>query len=133
MFDDRRTMTYDDNRTTRGGDGMSLDLGPVGIWTSSAPWHTAGDTLGDAAAELEELGYGTLWLGSARADLQLPEALLAATRRLIVATGIVNIWTEPAPTTAASYRRGDAAHPDRPRPAIRARHARPLDAQPGQR
>jgi probable F420-dependent oxidoreductase len=112
---------------------MSLDLGPVGIWTSSAPWHTAEDTLGDAAAELEELGYGTLWLGSARGDLQLPEALLAATRRLVVATGIVNIWTEPAATTAASYRRVAAAHPDRLLLGLGAGHARFVEAQTGQR
>jgi hypothetical protein len=43
---------------------MTLNLGPAGIWASSRLWAAAGDTLAEAAAELDELGYGALWLGS---------------------------------------------------------------------
>lgn len=46
-----------------------------------------------AASELEELGYGSLWFGEAagREALTQASALLGATRRLRVGTGIANI------------------------------------------
>lgn len=113
---------------------MTLDLGPVGVWNSAAAWKVDGGIQTEVAAELEDLGYGTLWLGSATADLQVPEALLGATRRLVVATGILNIWTELAETAAASYRRVAAAYPDRlllglgvgHAPIVGQRYTRPL-------
>jgi hypothetical protein len=81
---------------------MNIDLGRVGIWSPSQAWQRAPD-LADAAAELEELGYGALWLGSSRGDLELPSTLLASTRRLVVATAIINVWTNPARPLAARY------------------------------
>jgi probable F420-dependent oxidoreductase len=58
------------------------------------------------AAGLEEIGYGALWVGgSPGGDLSAVEELLAATSRLVVATGIVNIWKdEPGPIAAAALR-----------------------------
>jgi probable F420-dependent oxidoreductase len=112
---------------------MSLDLGPVGIWTVSGVWEAAEDTVVEAAAELEDLGYGALWLGAARGDLQVPERLLGATRRLVVATGIVNIWTDPSTVVAASYRRVTATHPDRLLLGLGSSHAAVVEARTGQR
>jgi probable F420-dependent oxidoreductase len=112
---------------------MRLDLGTVGIWTVSQLWEAAGETLAEAASELEALGYGALWLGNASGDLRLAEALLAATRRLVVATGIVNVWTEPAAPTAAAYRRVTAAHPDRLLLGLGIGHAALVEARTGQR
>jgi probable F420-dependent oxidoreductase len=112
---------------------MSLDLRPVGIWASSGLWQASGDELGEAAAELDDLGYGALWLGTASGDLELPERLLAATRRLVVATGIVNIWTDPAPSVAAASARVTAAHPDRFLLGLGSSHAMVVEARTGQR
>lgn len=81
---------------------MKIDAGRVGIWSPSPAWENT-DELEEAAAELEELGYGALWLGSSCGDLELPARLLAGTRRLVLATAIVNIWTDPAVEVAARY------------------------------
>ncbi len=90
---------------------MTVDVGRVGVWVSSR--LLAGPTAVDDVVELDELGYGALWIGSSAGDLTLVSQLLAATGRLVVATGIVNIWTEPAGPTAAAYHRVSQAHPDR--------------------
>ncbi|AUS78225.1 TIGR03620 family F420-dependent LLM class oxidoreductase [Actinoalloteichus sp. AHMU CJ021] len=91
---------------------MSPRLGRIGIWRP-APFLT-GAVGAETAAELEELGYGTLWVGgSPSADLDVVEHLLAATTRLVVATGIVNIWDSPADTVAESFHRIEARYPNR--------------------
>jgi probable F420-dependent oxidoreductase len=74
----------------------------------------AGVLDGGTAAELEKLGYGAVWIGgSPPADLAFAEELLSATDRITVATGIVNMWTAPAPEVAASYHRLEAKYPGR--------------------
>jgi probable F420-dependent oxidoreductase len=80
-----------------------MDIGRLGVWESrNAGWLREPD----APKELEELGFGALWLGgSPPADLTQVERLLATTSRLVVATGIVNVWEAPADAVAASYRR----------------------------
>lgn len=86
----------------------SVDLGNHGVWLP-APALTA-----ETAAEIERLGYGTLWVGgSPDADLEPVSTALAATSRLAVATGIVNIWSANAKAVADSFRRVDAEHPGR--------------------
>jgi probable F420-dependent oxidoreductase len=68
----------------------------------------------ELATAIEEAGYGTLWLAvSPPEDLAVAEQLLDATERLVIATGIVNMWTADAKTVAASYHRIVARHPDR--------------------
>lgn len=78
-----------------------LDIGPVGVRIPSTRYEARRDGFQDSAAELEELGCGALWLGAADGGLQLPESLLASTRRLVVATGIINVWTNPAARLAS--------------------------------
>jgi probable F420-dependent oxidoreductase len=90
-----------------GGAGTGLALGQYGVWRG-------GRTESAEAAEIERLGYGTLWLGSSpSADLADSERLLDATETLVIATGIVNIWNSPADEVARSYQRIAARHPDR--------------------
>jgi probable F420-dependent oxidoreductase len=51
------------------------------------------------AREMERLGYGALWVGESLAMEAFGRAamLLAATRRMVIATGIANIWArDPA-------------------------------------
>jgi probable F420-dependent oxidoreductase len=68
----------------------------------------------DLAREVEALGFGALWVGgSPSGDLAVVEDLLAATDRLAVATGIVNMWTAPADVVGASYIRIDSQYPGR--------------------
>ena len=83
-------------------------LGRVGVWRGESALSAG------LAAQLERLGYGTLWIGgSPGGDLAIAEQLLDATTTLTVATGIVNIWKDPASGIAAAYRRIEARHPGR--------------------
>lgn len=84
---------------------MAVDVGRTGIWCVSSAWPDDPGRAEAAAAELEGLGYGALWLGISRPSLQLPEMLLAATSSLAVATGIVSVWDAPAAELAAAYHR----------------------------
>jgi probable F420-dependent oxidoreductase len=87
---------------------MSIELGKVGIWR-----HPSGLTP-ETAAEVEALGYGTIWLGgSPGGDLAVVDQLLDATDRIVVGTSIVNVWSDDAATVAASYHRITARYPDR--------------------
>jgi probable F420-dependent oxidoreductase len=71
-----------------------MDLGRIGIWRR----HQTGT---GGVAEMEQLGYGTLWLGSSPA-VQDARPFLAATGTLTIATGILNVWRhEPAEVAAA--------------------------------
>ncbi|MFJ4714323.1 TIGR03620 family F420-dependent LLM class oxidoreductase [Streptomyces sp. NPDC088785] len=86
---------------------MDLDLGRIGIW-SLALTHGDRAAAGEAAAQLEEMGYGTLWLGgnpggNPRGDLVTTAELLAATKRTMVAPACVSIWHQPARALAAAY------------------------------
>lgn len=81
-------------------------LGRIGVWSNELRLDdpARGDEIGAAAAELEELGYGTLWAGGSPAVSQA-EHLLAATRRVRVGTSILSIWQHPAARVAAAYAR----------------------------
>jgi probable F420-dependent oxidoreductase len=90
------------------------DLGRYGIWVSRRHWPDDGNVVAAAAQELESLGYGAVWIGgSPPDDLALPEALLAATDRLVVGTSIVDIWRSDGPTLAASQHRLAGQFPGR--------------------
>src|SRR5262245_22142659 len=90
---------------------MPVNVGRVGIWAGS--WLMQGPAGVESAAELEELGFGALWLGGSKGDLALVNDVLGATRRMVVATGIVNVWTEASTPTAQAYAATAAAFPDR--------------------
>jgi probable F420-dependent oxidoreductase len=89
-------------------EGMSIELGRIGIWR-----HPSGLTP-DLVAEVEALGYGTIWIGgSPDGDLAVVENILDATDHIAVATGILNVWKDDATPVAASYHRITAKHPGR--------------------
>lgn len=112
---------------------MAPPLGTIGIWTSARIWPNDPGRLREAAAELDALGYGTLWLGAAPGDLALPEAVLEASERLVVATGIVNVWLAPAAMVADSFHRVTAAHPGRFLLGLGMGHAENVEGPTGQR
>jgi probable F420-dependent oxidoreductase len=87
---------------------MAVDLGRVGVWHQAHKWGP------ELAAGIEQLGYGTLWLGSSpTADLRDPEVLLAATDSVAVGTSIVNVWKADAGPVAESYHRLEEEFPGR--------------------
>ena len=89
-------------------------LGRIGIWSAELRHGDPGE-VGEAAAELDELGYGALWIpGEASGDLLSHiDLLLKATRRATVATGILNIWMHDARDVGAWWRALPADQSDR--------------------
>jgi probable F420-dependent oxidoreductase len=70
-----------------------MELGKIGVWRR----RQAGV---DGVAEIEALGYGTLWVGSSPSVAQA-RPFLEASSTLTVATGILNVWQhEPADVAA---------------------------------
>jgi probable F420-dependent oxidoreductase len=102
-----------------------MDLGRIGIWTYQLNYQPA-SKVREVAAELEELGYGTLWIGEAAYREPLTHAgfLLSATNRMVVATGIANIWArDPLMMTAAQLTLAEA-YPERFLLGLGVSHAR---------
>jgi probable F420-dependent oxidoreductase len=112
---------------------MSVGVGRIGVWCSSRIWPQDAGALAEAAAELEGLGYQALWLGMSPAGtLEQPSSLLAATSKLVVATGIVSVWDTPPDTVAAAYHRVSSAHPGRFLLGLGASHAHIVERGGGQ-
>jgi probable F420-dependent oxidoreductase len=89
---------------------MGMDLGKVGVWTT---YRTIGEeNAGEAARLVQDLGFGTFWLGGSP---RLPSVrpLLEATDRLVAATGIVNVWQYDPSEVAAEYAQLADEFPDR--------------------
>jgi probable F420-dependent oxidoreductase len=86
----------------------------LGIWTDVFDRLPIGEVR-DTAAELDELGCGALWFGEAGGREALAQAgiLLAATRRMVVATGVASVYAREPATAAAGQRTLDEAHPGR--------------------
>jgi probable F420-dependent oxidoreductase len=83
-------------------------LGRFGVWRSASL------VTPQLAAEIERLGFGTLWLGSSPAgDLVQAEELLDATTTLTLATSIVNMWQDQPEDVAGSFARVQRRHPGR--------------------
>ncbi|MFB8388376.1 LLM class F420-dependent oxidoreductase [Microbacterium sp. NPDC055910] len=86
----------------------SMKFGEIGVWRASRGLDP------DLARGIERLGYAALWVGGSPAgDLHDVEAVVAATERIVVATGVVNIWHADATEVAASYHRIEENHPGR--------------------
>lgn len=89
-------------------------VGKLGLWSMELRF---GDPVevAEAAAELEELGFGALWIPGGIDDqvLNSVDALLAATRRITVATGILNIWKHQPQDVAAWFKALPADHQKR--------------------
>jgi probable F420-dependent oxidoreductase len=90
-------------------------LGTVGVWTFDAERMSAA-TEREYARTVESLGFSALWipesLGSKEAFAHA-SLLLSATKTLIVATGIANIWARDAVAMQNGARALVDAYPDR--------------------
>lgn len=94
---------------------QAVDLGRIGVWSGALNGTPVG-RLADVAREIESLGYGTLWYGEApggRDTLTQAMMLLGATERLVVGTGIANVYLRDASAINAGARTLNALHPGR--------------------
>jgi probable F420-dependent oxidoreductase len=107
-----------------------MQLGRFGIWTSYRAFGE--ENAGEAARLIETLGFGALWLGGSP---QLPalRPLLEATERIVVATGILNVWQSEPQRVADEFAGLEDEFPGRVllgigigHPEATTRYARPL-------
>jgi probable F420-dependent oxidoreductase len=83
-------------------------LGRFGIWRS------AYQVTAQLAADVEQCGFGALWLGgSPDGDLAQVEELLDATGTLVLGTSIVNMWKDGPHEVARAFARVHDRHPGR--------------------
>ena len=106
-----------------------MELGGTGVWSGALRYGDRAPAL-DASAELEDLGYGALWIpGGIGGDVfDACGAVLDATRRVVVATGIVNLWMHAASETAAAHHQLTGEHPGRFLLGLGVSHAPLVDA-----
>jgi probable F420-dependent oxidoreductase len=95
--------------STREGMGQParLRLGRIGIWSLELRYGDPNLAI-DAAAELDELGYGAIWIpggigGDVTGDI---DRLTNATQNAVIATGILNIWKHDAKDIGAWWSSG---------------------------
>ncbi|MGO9342020.1 MAG: LLM class F420-dependent oxidoreductase [Acidimicrobiales bacterium] len=100
-----------------------MQLGELGVWWSGS-WRREDGAI-DVAAELEELGYGAIWSsGGFEPGLsRVFERLLAATSRIVVASGIVTVWHSSPGDVAAAFAGLDDRFPGRFLLGLGASHA----------
>jgi probable F420-dependent oxidoreductase len=108
-----------------------VDLGRIGIWAGGA-WRDddrAAESA-DVAAELEQLGFGALWLSGGQRPGFTPRyrMLLDATSRMVVASGIVSIWRASPQEVTRGAAELEAVHPDRFLLGLGVSHAAPVES-----
>jgi probable F420-dependent oxidoreductase len=101
-------------RSATTGRALAQRLGRVGLWTRQLDAQPA-ERVRATVAELEELGWGSLWFWEVFGREALTNAglLLAATRRMVIGTGIANVWARDPAAMAAAQRTLTEAYPDR--------------------
>jgi probable F420-dependent oxidoreductase len=70
-----------------------MELTRFGLWIGRSVAH---EQYGEAAQLAEELGYGALWVGGSP-RLPALRPMLEASERIVIASGIVNIWAYEDP------------------------------------
>lgn len=104
------------------------------MW-GGGPWQDPARVAeaGEVAAEVEELGFHRIWFSGGFGDGILPAFgdLLAATRTIGVASGIVSIWTATPDQSAAAFADLEAKHPGRFLLGLGNSHAPAVEGQGG--
>ncbi|MBW8764596.1 MAG: TIGR03620 family F420-dependent LLM class oxidoreductase [Microbacterium sp.] len=92
-----------------------LDIGSVGIWWSTAYDRSPFGAEAEALAEIDDQGWGAVWLPEATGREVMAHSALAlsATRRIPVIPGIANLWARDAVAMANGARTLAEAHPNR--------------------
>jgi len=110
-----------------------MELSGVGVWSQQLRYGDAAQAA-ESAAELEELGFTALWIPDVggRPVFESVGRLLGATRRTVVATGILNLWMHEPKDAAAAFASLTDEHGDRFLMGIGVSHAPLIDMkQPG--
>jgi probable F420-dependent oxidoreductase len=117
-------------QVTTAGRALAEQLGRVGLWTRHLDIQPA-ERVRSTVAELEELGWGSLWSWEVFGREALTNAglLLSATRRMVVGTGIASIWARDPVAMAAAQRTLAEAYPARFVLGIGVSHAPIVDAR----
>jgi len=93
--------------------GRTVPVAGTGIWSAALRYGDPAQAA-ELAAECEELGYTALWVpdggGEPFADL---DRLVAATRTVTVATGVLNVWAQPVESANAWWAARPQADRDR--------------------
>ena len=84
---------------------MVPQIGRVGVWAMELRFGDPA-AIDEAAGELDELGYGALWIPGGIDDAVLGDVdrLLSKTSRIVIGTGIINIWKQEAADVAAWWK-----------------------------
>ncbi|MFC8217131.1 LLM class F420-dependent oxidoreductase [Streptomyces sp. NPDC057362] len=102
------------NEATASRKDLKESVGRYGVWSrqlrSEDPEGAA--ERAEAAAELERLGYGALWLGG-NSSTRNAAPLIGATERIVVGTSIQSIWEHKASEAAAGFAELEVSHPGR--------------------
>ena len=91
-----------------------MNIGRVGIWSMALEAQPL-SVAREAVAELDELGFPALWVPEALGKEVMSHAalLLAATGRMLVATGIANLWARDATAMVNAQRTLTEGFPER--------------------
>ena len=102
-----------------------MDIGSVGIWGSWGWYDSDAASAADVGTELEDLGFGALWLsgGFGRGVAPYFKNILSGTSRLVVASGIISIWADDAANVAAGVAELEQLAPGRFLLGLGASHA----------
>jgi probable F420-dependent oxidoreductase len=89
-------------------------IGRVGIWSGALRRGERG-AVREAAAAIDELGYGAMWFPGGPPDgfAERVADMLTSSRKAVVASGIVSVWTHQAERVAALHHAWQTAHPGR--------------------
>jgi probable F420-dependent oxidoreductase len=108
-----------------------MRLSGVGVWNAGLSFRDPAE-VAETAAELEALGYTSLWVpGAGDGALDRVGLLLGVTERMVVATGVLSIWVSPPAPVAAAHARLRAQHDGRFLLGLGVSHAALVAALPG--
>jgi probable F420-dependent oxidoreductase len=108
-------------------------LGPIGLWSFELERMTAADE-GRLAQEIESLGFTALWIPESLGSKEIfahASILLAATKTLIVASGIANIWARDPVAMNNGARALQEAYADRFLCGVGVSHKPTIEARQG--
>ena len=104
-----------------------MEIGQVGIWSFPLRYGDPAESA-EAAAELEDLGFGAVWIPDVGGPVfEAVELLLRATRQITVATGILNLWMHTPAEAAAQFTTLSAEYGDRLLMGVGVSHAPALE------
>jgi probable F420-dependent oxidoreductase len=103
-----------ESQTATAGRMLATRLGRVGLWTRQLDIQPA-QRVRAVVAELEQLGWNSLWFWEVFGREALTNAglLLSATQRMVIASGIANIWARDPMAMVAAQRTLTEAYPGR--------------------